>query len=174
MLEELGGKFRISAIFYNPNIYPEEEYRLRRSEFMRLVSEMDVDVIDCAYDPENWFAMIEGLEEEPEGGARCETCFRMRLVKTASTASELGIEYFSTTLSVSPHKNTSLINTLGKEIAECFPVGFLEEDFKKDDGFRKSIELSKKHKLYRQVYCGCAYSHPALASRKSKSASEGS
>jgi hypothetical protein len=166
VLDKLKDRFSISAVFYNPNIYPEEEYRLRRNEFMRLASEMGIEVIDCSYDPENWFATIEGLEDEPEGGRRCETCFRMRLVKSASVASEMGIDIFTTTLTVSPHKNSAVIHRLGKEIAECFGVDFLEEDFKKDDGFRRSVELSKKYNLYRQVYCGCAYSRLAALSRK--------
>jgi predicted adenine nucleotide alpha hydrolase (AANH) superfamily ATPase len=172
VLERLGSRFRISAIFYNPNIYPEEEYRLRRNELMRLASEMSVEVVDCSYDPENWFATIEGMEEEPEGGIRCEACFRMRLVKTASRASEMGIDVFSTTLTVGPQKDSSLIHKLGREIAGCFGVEFLDEDFKKDDGFKKSVELSRKYEIYRQNYCGCAYSRLASLARKKRTVSE--
>lgn len=156
-------QFDISIFYYNPNIHPEEEYLLRKSEQIKLVEKLNAEgenikIVDVEYDPENFMKYVCGLENEKEGGARCTKCFRLRLEKTAKVAKEKGFDIFGTTLTVSPHKNATIINQIGKEIEEEFGIKFLVADFKKKDGFKKSIELSRKYDLYRQVYCGCLFS----------------
>lgn len=116
------------------------------------------NIKDVPYDVKGWYTLCEPLKDEPERGKRCEVCFKMRLEKTAKHAKGLGIELFATTLTISPHKDTKLINRLGMEAAAKYGVKYYESDFKKKDGFKKSIELSHKHGLYRQNYCGCEYS----------------
>ncbi len=147
--------FRVTGVFYNHNIYPGEEY-LRRLEVAKLVADsLKIKLIKAPYEQENWGAGVKGLETEPEGGKRCAVCFKMRLEYTAKEALELGIDYFTTTLTISPHKNTQLINEIGRLTGqECF----LEYDFKKGGGFKKAIDFAKKHGLYRQNYCGCIFS----------------
>lgn len=144
--------------FYNPSIFPDDEYFLRLSEAEKLSKSIGVELLKCSFSPEKWYELVTGFEDEPEGGERCEICFRMRLEETARHAKENSIDIFTTTLTISPHKNSSLINRLGKEAGLKYEVEFLEADFKKKDGFKKSIELSKKHGLYRQNYCGCEFS----------------
>jgi len=147
--------FEVTGFFYNPNIHPEEEYN-RRLEVAQQVSRiLDFELIEGEYDKDNWFKLTENLKDEPEGGKRCEVCFRIRLEKSAKKANELNIPYFTTTLSISPHKNVSIINKVGKELSN---ENFLERDFKKRDGTKLAIEFSKKYNLYRQNYCGCVYS----------------
>jgi len=151
--------YEVITYFYNPNIHPESEYLLRVEDMKKLAKAEDVENIDMVtYDIDEWHRLCDPLQAEPEGGRRCEACFRMRLDKTAQKAKELGLEIFATTLTISPHKNAALINRLGKEAAQNHGVKYFESDFKKKDGFKKSIELSKKHNLYRQNYCGCVYS----------------
>ncbi len=162
VMEYLSKYFDITVYYYDPNIEPAEEYFLRLEEQKRLVSEMfpgsGTEVTEGEYEPERYHDCIKGLEEEPEGGARCERCFRLRLEKTAETALKNGFEFFTTTLTVSPHKNAPLINAIGEETAKKYGVKFLNSDFKKRDGFKRSIELSEQYGLYRQNYCGCIYS----------------
>ena len=161
VLETLAGAFRLTVFYYNPNIYPEEEYRKRLAEQDRLLREMwrgEVPRLEAPYDPPAFSAAAAGLEGEPEGGARCERCFRLRLEKTAAAAREHGFPYFTTTLSVSPHKNAQLLNRLGGEIGEAYGVKYLFSDFKKRDGYKRSLELSAQYGLYRQNYCGCEFS----------------
>jgi len=147
------------TFFYNPNIHPEEEYRARFSDMEKLAKEAKCEnIAGVPYDIKEWHALCDGLKDEPERGKRCEVCFRMRLEATARKAKELDIGIFATTLTISPHKDMKLINRLGNEAAAKCGVKYLESDFKKKDGFKKSIELSKKHGLYRQNYCGCVYS----------------
>ena len=117
-----------------------------------------LDIIDCEYDEEKYNNYIKGLEEENEGGKRCTKCFRLRLEKTAKIAKELNYDYFTTTLSVSPYKNSKILNEIGESLEKEFEIKWLPSDFKKEDGYKKSIELSKKYNLYRQHYCGCKYS----------------
>ena len=151
--------FDITIIYYNPNIYPYEEYIKRKDEQIRLIDNFsDVSFIDCDYDNDVYERLIKGLENEPERGKRCSVCFRLRLSKTAEIAENNGFEYFGTTLTVSPYKNASIINMIGEDIAKEYNVKWLYSDFKKNDGYKKSIELSKKYNLYRQDYCGCIYS----------------
>ncbi len=144
--------------FYNPNIHPEAEYKKRLEELARFAECKDLP-LHIEEDPtEIWLDLVKGLENEKEGGKRCKTCFDMRLEKTAQFAKQKGFDGFTTVLTVSPHKNSSLINKIGKDIAENISIKFLEENFKKQDGFKKSLELSEKYGFYRQSYCGCVYS----------------
>lgn len=154
--------FNITILYYNPNIAPIEEYNKRKEEQIRLIKSIDtinkIDILDCDYDNSIYEEKIKGYEECPERGARCTICFRLRLEKTAMLASEHNYDYFCSTLSVSPYKNANLINEIGKELEQIYNVKWLYSDFKKNDGYKKSIELSKKYNLYRQDYCGCIYS----------------
>lgn len=166
-IEYFGINYDLIGYFYDPNIHPEEEYRLRLKEMEKLSNTLSFTpyhkgtgftLYEGEYDPERWFALTKRMEEESEGGKRCEVCFRMRLEKSASFAKTMGIDLFSTILTISPHKDAKLINSVGQEIANRFGLRFLEADLKKKDGFKKSIILSKKYGLYRQSYCGCIYS----------------
>jgi len=147
--------YKVTGIFYNPNIQPQEEYERRLEAAKKACAVQDIELINAPYDSGRWLSLTKGSENEPEGGKRCSVCYRMRLEYTALKARELGIEHFTTTLSISPHKDSALINRIGKEIAgECFK----EYNFKKEDGFKKSNQFSLTHGLYRQNYCGCVYS----------------
>ena len=147
------------TFFYNPNIHPRDEYFKRVEDMKKLAAIKNTkDHEDVPYDIVEWFVICKPLANEPERGKRCEVCFRMRMDKTAQKAKETGFEIFATTLTISPHKDTALINRLGKEAAEKYGVKYYESDFKKKDGFKKSIALSKEYGLYRQDYCGCSYS----------------
>lgn len=156
--------FDITILYYNPNISPYEEYIKRKNEQIKLITEMhtqnNINIIDCDYDNEIYNKLIQGLEDEPERGNRCTICYKMRMEKTASIAKLNEYDYFCTTLSVSPYKNSNLINQLGEELEKKYNIKWLYSDFKKKDGYKKSIELSKKYNLYRQDYCGCIYSKP--------------
>ncbi len=145
--------------FYNPNIHPCDEYHKRVADMEKLAAAVAVkNIPDVPYDIKEWFERCRPHANEPERGKRCEECFRMRMDKSAQAAKVSGYETFATTLTISPHKDAKLINKLGAEAAEKYGVNYLMSDFKKKDGFKKSIELSKKYGLYRQDYCGCAYS----------------
>ena len=162
VLEYLNKYFNITVLYYNPNIYPFEEYDYRKNEQKRLISEMKfenpVSFIDCDYDNDSFNKAVKGLESEPEGGKRCEKCFELRLNKTAEVAKENGFDYFVTTLSISPLKNAETLNRIGKEVGEKYGVKYLLSDFKKNNGYKRSIELSREYSLYRQNFCGCVYS----------------
>ncbi len=162
VLEYLSQFFSIGLFYYNPNIWPPQEYEKRLSEQLRLLSEMTfsggVKAEPSEYETEKFSIAITGFEGEPEGGARCVRCFKLRLEETARAAAELGYEYFTTTLSVSPHKNAQVLNEIGAEAGERYGVEYLYADFKKRSGYKRSIELSEKFSLYRQNYCGCRYS----------------
>jgi predicted adenine nucleotide alpha hydrolase (AANH) superfamily ATPase len=147
--------YSVTGFFYNPNIHPEDEYRKRLEAAKAAGKILDIEMIIGEYGQERWMERIKGLETEPEGGRRCAQCFRMRLEETYKKAGELGLAYIASTLSISPHKNTDLINQIGRSIAQDV---FLPYDFKKKDGFKKAIDFSKTNSLYRQNYCGCAYS----------------
>ena len=154
--------FDITILYYNPNISPKEEYEKRKEEQIRLINEIEkknsITIIDCDYDNDLYEKSIKGYESCPERGSRCTICFNLRLEKTAKMAKKLGFDYFCTTLTVSPYKNSKLINEIGKSLEEKYGVTWLYSDFKKENGYKKSIELSKKYNLYRQDYCGCKYS----------------
>ena len=162
VLEYLNKYFNITVLYYNPNIYPFEEYEYRKNEQKRLISEMKfenpVSFIDSDYDNNSFNKAVKGLEAEPEGGKRCEKCFELRLNKTAEVAKENGFDYFVTTLSISPLKNAETLNRIGQEAGEKYGVKYLLSDFKKNNGYKRSIELSREYSLYRQNFCGCVYS----------------
>ena len=162
VLEKLAEHFRVTVYYYNPNISPEGEFRRRAEEQRRLIGEMAlggvVDIITEKYDENEFLNAVRGLENEPEGGKRCSACFHLRLEKTAQKARELGFEYFTTTLTVSPLKDAQRLNSIGLALGEKYGVKFLPSDFKKRDGYKRSIELSEQYGLYRQDYCGCRFS----------------
>lgn len=161
-LEYLSEFFRITVVFYNPNITEEEEYTYRLQEEKRLISEMNfkypVTLIEGDYNPEVFFSLSKGLEDAPERGKRCLSCYEERLRYTASLAKENGADYFATTLTLSPLKNAQALNTIGERLSEEFSVNYLCTDFKKKGGYLRSMELSKEHNLYRQNFCGCPFS----------------
>ena len=162
VLEYLSQFFNITVLYYNPNISPKDEYLYRLQEEKRFISEMKfknpVKILDCDYNADEFFTVAKGLEKEPEGGKRCEKCFDLRLDFTAKTAKENKFDYFATTLTISPLKNANLINQIGESLAEKYNVKYLSSDFKKKEGYKRSITLSKEYNLYRQNYCGCIYS----------------
>lgn len=162
VLEYLSQYFAITVLYYNPNIFPEEEYQKRVAEQQRLIAELPakhpITFMEGRYQPEEFFAVAKGLENAPEGGERCLKCFRLRLEEAAKLAAEGGYDYFTTTLSISPLKNAQALNEIGQEVAEIYKVPHLPSDFKKRGGYRRSIELSREYELYRQNFCGCVYS----------------
>ena len=172
VLEYLNQYFQITVYFYNPNIASREEYLKRADELVRLMRETGADstvkFILADYEPEKFQALAHGKEDLPEGGARCYDCYRLRLEATADYAKDQSFDYFSTTLSVSPHKNATWINKIGEEMAKKYGVDYLYADFKKRDGYRRSVQLSKDHDLYRQDYCGCEFSRIQALKRKSE------
>ena len=161
-LEYLSQYFKITIVFYNPNITEKDEYLYRLEEEKRLISEMDfkypVSIIEGEYNPDSFFTMAKGLETSPERGPRCFKCYEQRLRYTAKLAKEKGADYFATTLTLSPLKNAEAINTIGEKIANELDTSYLCTDFKKKGGYLRSTELSKIHNLYRQNYCGCIFS----------------
>ncbi len=158
VIERLKPYFEITVYYYNPNIDTLEEYELRFNEQKRLCHTLGVNFVGEEHLKEQFLTCVKGYEKELEGGARCKLCFNLRLAKSAKYAKENGYEYFTTTLSVSPLKNSTLLNQIGKELEEVYKVKFLPSDFKKQNGYLRSIELSKAHNLYRQNYCGCEFS----------------
>ncbi len=158
VVELLHKEFDITGFFFNPNIHPEEEYDKRKGEAEKFFAKIALPIVFGNHGSHSWLEGMRGLEEEPEGGKRCTACFRMRLEETARLARQRGDRLFGTTLTISPRKKAKLVNSIGKDIERLTGVEFLEADFKKGDGFRKSVELSKHHHLYRQNYCGCLFS----------------
>lgn len=150
--------FNITIFYYNPNISPKEEYEKRKREQIRLIKKLGVSFLDCDYDNDKYEEVICGLENEPERGKRCTKCFNLRLGYTAEEAQKNNFDFFGTTLTVSPYKNSDLINEIGEKLEKKYNIKWLYSDFKKKEGYKKSIELSKKYNLYRQNYCGCIYS----------------
>ena len=161
-LEYLSQYFEITVLYYNPNIFPEEEFRKRAEEQRRLIAEMPfknpVSLVTDDYDPDEFFSAVKGLEDAPEGGERCFVCYRLRLERAARYAAEHGFDYFCSTLSISPLKNAQKLNEIGAELSEIYKVASLPNDFKKKGGYLRSIELSREYEIYRQNYCGCVYS----------------
>ena len=162
VLERLHEAFQLVVFYYNPNISPEAEFRHRADEQKRLVQIMplsaDVRVEEGEYDPQRFYELVRGHEEDREGGERCGICFEMRLRKTAEYACSIGAEYFTTTLSISPLKDAQRLNSLGAALAEEYGLRYLLSDFKKKDGYRRSCVLSEEYGLYRQDFCGCVFS----------------
>ena len=168
VIENLREAFDLTLYYYNPNVAPEAEYEKRKSEQKRLAAALGIPVLDCDYDGERYDFAVQGLENEPERGARCTVCFRLRLQKTAEAAKQGGFDYFCTTLSVSPYKNAAHLNEIGKEEGAIAGVQFFPSDFKKKGGYLRSVELARKYGLYRQDYCGCVYSKAAREKQKSE------
>lgn len=164
VISYLTNYFDITILYYNPNIYPYDEYLKRKQEQIKLINEIDcsnnLDIMDCDYDNDLYEKCIIGLENEPERGNRCMVCYNLRMEKTAKMAKECNYDYFCTTLSVSPYKNSEWINKIGEKLQIKYNINWLYSDFKKKDGYKQSILLSKKYNLYRQDYCGCIYSKP--------------
>ena len=160
VLERLTEHFQVTVLYYNPNIEPEEEYQHRLSEQERLLSLLpgNVKLLPCAYDHDAFSAFAQNMADCPEGGDRCLACFALRLNETARQAKAHGFEYFTTTLSVSPHKNADNVNRIGEAAGREAGVKYLMADFKKKNGYLRSLQLSKEFDLYRQDYCGCLYS----------------
>ncbi len=156
--QRLKDEHNLACFFYNPNIDEEEEYKKRLREAEKLSELWNFELIEGNYDVDNWRKAVEGLEAEPEGGKRCWICYRLRLEEAAKLAKKLGYDAFATTLTISPHKKAEKINAIGRAVAEKYGVSYLESDFKKKNGFKESVEWSKKLKLYRQNYCGCSFS----------------
>ena len=162
VLEYLSDYFEITVFYYNPNISPAEEYEKRAAEQQHLIRELPakhpIHLVVGAYEPERFYAVSRGLEMVPEGGERCFQCFRLRLEEAAKMAAEGGFDYFATTLTISPLKNAQKLNEIGEELSEIYKVEHLPSDFKKKNGYKRSVELSAQYGLYRQNYCGCVFS----------------
>lgn len=164
VIERLKDNYEIVILYYNPNIYPEEEYLKRKNEEIKYINHLNetdkdikISMLDADYESEKFYEATKGYENEREGGARCAICFKLRLEKTAKLAKENSFDLFGTTLTVSPHKNAELINSIGLAIEKETGVKFLVSNFKKQDGYKLSIELSKQNNIYRQNYCGCEF-----------------
>ena len=162
VLEYLSGYFRITVFYYNPNIYPREEYFKRVEEqkaFLgRIPARYPIAFAEGAFEPERFYEMARGMEQLPEGGARCFGCYRLRLSEAAREAKKRGVDYFTTTLSISPLKNAEKLNEIGLALAGEYGVQYLVSDFKKKNGYKRSVELSAQYGMYRQDYCGCIFS----------------
>ena len=162
VLERLSDIFKITILFYNPNITDEKEYNKRLAEIKKFIKEFktknEVSLIEGRYLPSEYFSISKGLEEEKERSKRCYLCYKLRLEEAATVAKEKNFDFFTTTLSLSPHKNAKWINEIGQDLEKEYQTTFLYSDFKKKEGYKRSIELSKKYNLYRQDYCGCIYS----------------
>ena len=165
VLTYLSEYFDITVLYYNPNISPYEEYEKRLNEEKRLIKELKKDnihIMECNYENEKFEEITKGLENIPEGGIRCYKCYNLRIEKAAQIAKENKFDYFTTTLTISPLKNSQVLNKIGKELSEKYNIKYLYSDFKKKEGYKTSIILSKKYNLYRQNYCGCIYSKPKI------------
>ncbi len=160
VLDILKKDFDVSGYFYNPNIHPRKEYDLRLMDVRDVAKSLNVTLFEDKYDIERWMDITKKFRNEPEKGKRCDICYAMRLEKTAQKAKELNFEVFTTVMSLSPWKKADVMNKIGKMFSRRYGVIFFEANFKKKDGFRKSVELSKRYGLYRQNYCGCEFSRP--------------
>lgn len=162
VLEYLSNYFKITVFYYNPNIYPEEEYRRRAKEQEVFISNIkikhEISFIEGNYDSKSFYAIAKGLEGQKEGGERCTRCFELRLGEAAIMAKKSSYDYFTTTLSISPHKDAKRLNEIGDRLSKEYGINYLYSDFKKKEGYKRSIELSKEYNLYRQDYCGCVFS----------------
>ena len=176
VLEYLSRYFAITVFYYNPNIYPPEEYEHRVKEQQRFIEECTFDhpvqFVAGDYEPELFYDAVRTLEDCPEGGERCFVCYRLRLAEAAKLADELGCDYFTTTLSISPHKNAAKLNEIGEELAGITKARHLPSDFKKRGGYKRSVELSAEHGMYRQDYCGCVFSKRERERQKQEKAQE--
>ena len=170
VLESIFRYFEITVFYYNPNIFPKEEYLHRVQEQKRFLAQFppasSVTLLEGDYQPERFFQLAQGLEQEPEGGERCTLCYELRLRRTAELARELGFSYFTTTLSISPYKDAEKLNAIGRKLSEEYEVSYLYSDFKKKDRYKRSIALSREYGLYRQEFCGCPFSREEALRRK--------
>lgn len=157
-IERLKMEYEVTCFFYNPNIHPQEEYENRLAELKNLMGQLNIPLVIAEYDVDRWMALVKGFENEPEKGERCTICFTMRINKAVEFAKNNGFSLVTTTLTVSPHKNSTLINQIGREQCHGDTVQFIEENFKKQDGYKRSLVLSRDYNLYRQNYCGCVFS----------------
>lgn len=177
VLEYLSDYFSITVFFYNPNITEQAEYEKRAAEEKRMIREMKVrhpiSVIDGRYEPERFLKMAEGYEDVPEGGIRCRRCFELRLEETARLAHDRQFDWFTTSLTISPLKNAELLNQVGQQAAEKYGARFLPSDFKKRNGYKRSVELSARYHLYRQNFCGCVFSRREAEEREARHAAGG-
>jgi len=158
VIQELQKKYEVTLFYFNPNIFPEEEYQKRLREALNYLQKIKVDLIEGEYDHNLWLEKIKGYENEPERGKRCQICYQYRLEKTAQKAQELGFDVFCSTLSISPHKDAQMINKIGLELSEQYNTHYLESDWKKQEGFKKACGISREEGFYRQEYCGCEFS----------------
>ena len=158
VIDELKGRYDLTVFFYNPNIHPEEEYLKRKAEVIKICTEWQVPMIDMDYETEKWYKVINSLEKEPEGGARCKECFKLRLEKTAQYARENNFDIFCTTLTSGRNNKAEVINQIGKMLGEKYGVKFFETDWKKNGRQEKAKKMIEERKIYRQNYCGCVYS----------------
>ena len=161
VLEQLCQYFEITVLYYNPNTWPEEEYHRRGEELKKFVAAahpLGVTVVEDHYDPQEFYTAVKGLENEPEKGARCTVCYRLRLEQAARYAADHGFDWYCTTLSISPMKDPVRLNELGTELGRQYGVPFLPSEFRKKDGYKRSLQLSAEYGLYRQDYCGCVFS----------------
>lgn len=165
VLRELEDNYDVTAYYYNPNIFPDKEYKIRFEEAKNFCLKNNIEFIEEISDQDQWFELTKGHESDPERGDRCTICYQMRLKKTADYAKENGFEYFGTDLSISPHKDAKRLNEIGNHLEEESGLHYLEANFKKNDGFKKAMDISKCENFYRQDYCGCKYS---LESRQNK------
>lgn len=161
-LEYLSNYFRITVFYYNPNIYPEDEYHKRVEEQRRFIEQLPakypISFVEGVFNKERFYETVKGYEDCPEGGERCFKCYELRLEETAKVAREMGVDYFTTTLSISPLKNAEKLNEIGEKLGVIYDVAHLGSDFKKKNGYKRSVELSNEYGMYRQYYCGCVYS----------------
>lgn len=171
-LERLSNFFKITIIYYNPNITEEKEYLKRLEELKNFIQKIKVkypiDIIDTRYNPKEFFEISKGLEKEKERGKRCYKCYELRLEETAKVAKENNFDFFATTLTLSPYKKTDWLNEIGENLSNKYQTSYLYSDFKKKNGYKRSIELSKEYNLYRQDYCGCIYSKLEREEEKNK------
>lgn len=171
-LERLSNFFKITIIYYNPNITEEKEYLKRLEELKNFIQKIKVkypiNIIDTRYDPKEFFEISKGLEKEKERGKRCYKCYELRLEETAKVAKENNFDFFATTLTLSPYKKTDWLNEIGENLSNKYQTSYLYSDFKKKNGYKRSIELSKEYNLYRQDYCGCIYSKLEQEEEKNK------
>lgn len=170
VLEYLSTYFLITVFYYNPNIYPDEEYNKRVAEqkafIERFPAKHPISFVEGDFDKERFYGVTKGLEKEPEGGKRCQQCFRLRLEETAKLAKAMQMDYFTTTLSISPMKNAQMLNEIGGALAKDYGISYLYSDFKKREGYKRSVELSKEYGMYRQDYCGCVFSYRSRQQEK--------
>ena len=170
VLEYLSQYFKIYLYYYNPNIYPVSEYHYREKEqedlINRLPAKNKIEFVKADFKPMDFYNKVKGHEKDPEGGERCSLCFDLRLREAANKAKELGLDYFTTTLTISPHKNSQVLNKVGQALEEELGVKYLYSDFKKKNGFKRSVELTQEFDMYRQDYCGCIFSYNEAKERQ--------